>query len=283
MGGFMGLRKGGILFFCLYLSSILSGCKGEAPRQEDNGGNIVGEYLYRKHDEHLFVPPPQEKGSAPVYPWTSSQYSQLPKVTKEHFRCKGSNVNPVHTAEQNGELVRFYDCGGVQKHSLPLRDGKEFIYPVLIELLNDIQMKTGKRVVITSGYRCPEHNAYVDSSKDNQVSKHQIGAEVSFYVQGLENQPDKIVKLIQDYYKDKYGDKKEFVEFKRYEKENTNVSTQPWYNKEVFIKLFKKQEGRDFDNRHPYPYISIQVRYDLEKEQRVNYDWNTAFRNYLRY
>ena len=32
-----------------------------------------------------------------------------------------------------------------------------------------------------------------------------------------------------------------------------NVLIPPWYNKEILIKLFKKNEGRDLDNRHPYP------------------------------
>lgn len=247
--------------------------------------NVIGEYIYRLDNDRQFVVPPPVKRLNGSYPWDNGT-EQLPKITKEYFRCKGSQLNPVRTAEQNGEVVRFYDCGGVQKHSLPLRDNKEYIYPVLINVLNYVQTRTGKRVVITSGYRCPEHNAYVDSSKGNQVSKHMIGAEVSFYVQSMENKPETIVKIVQDYFKankTQYKDQKDFVEFKRYEKGDTNVSTQPWYNKEIFIKLYGKKEGRDFDNRHPYPYISIQVRHDLEKNERVIYDWNTAFRNYLRY
>ena len=31
--------------------------------------------------------------------------------------------------------------------------------------------------------------------------------------------------------------------------------TIPWFNKEIFIKLYRKSEGRDGDNRHPYPYL----------------------------
>lgn len=268
-----------LLLFC--------GCNSDTsksvPTADDT--NVVGEYIYRMQDDYAFVPPAPTKGKPLAYPWEATASEHLPRITKEYFRCKGSSLNPVHTAEQNGEVVRFFDCGGVQKHSLPLRDGKEFIFPILIDLLNHVQIKTGKRVVITSGYRCPEHNAYVDSSKPNQTSKHMVGAEVSFYVQSMENNPEAIVRLIQDYYKikPKYKGQKEFVEFKRYEKEDTNVSVQPWYNKEIFIKLFRKNEGRDFDNRHPYPYISIQVRFDVDKQEKVIYDWNQAFRNYLRY
>ncbi len=269
-----------------WVALILVGCNSaDSNKSVQSDDNAIGEYIYRLENDRQFVVPQPVKRVNGVYPWDSGGSDLLPKITKEYFRCKGSNLNPVRTAEQNGEMVRFYDCGGVQKHSLPLRDNKEFIYPVLVNVLNYVQDKTGKRVVITSGYRCPEHNAYVDSSRANQTSKHMIGAEVSFYVQTLENKPETIVKIIQDYFKanKQYKDQKEFVEFKRYEKSDTDVSTQPWYNKEIFIKLYNKKEGRDFDNRHPYPYISIQVRYDLEKGERVIYDWNTAFRNYLRY
>jgi hypothetical protein len=183
----------------------------------------------------------------------------------------------------NGEVVRYLDCGGVDKHSLPMDEDKEFFYPILIDLVNYLQVKTGKRVVITSGHRCPEHNTYVDPSVENQYSKHQIGAEVSFYVQGMESEPEAIVKYLQAYYLEKpeYRDLKEYREFQRYEGE-TNVSTLPWMNKEIFIKLYDKKEGRNFDNRHPYPYVSIQVRYDRAKKERVVYSWDKAHRNYLR-
>lgn len=215
--------------------------------------------------------------AAPLYPWEESNPSSLPKITKEHFRCKGTPLNPPQIVHKEKETIRYYDCGGATKHSIPLRNGKESIYAIQIELLNYLQEKTGKRVVITSGHRCPEHNTYVDPSVENQYSKHMIGAEVSFYVQGLEEKPEVIVRLLQDYYKQQPG-----FEFERYQKE-TNVSTLPWFNKEVFIKLFKAHEGRNLDNRHPYPYISIQVRWDRETNEKVTYSWDKAFRNYLRY
>ena len=243
---------------------------------------VTGEYLYRLHDEYLFVAEAPQKITPLPYPWEAGNIGNLAKITKEYFRCKGSSLNPPRQAYEKGEIIRTMDCGGAARHSLPVRNGKEFIYPILIDLMNFIQSKTGKRVVITSGHRCPEHNAYSDPK--GKHSKHQIGAEVSFYVQGLEDRPESIVKLIQTYYTDspKYQGKKEYLEFKRYEKEDSDVTTQPWYNKEIFIKLYKRKEGRDFDNRHPYPYLSIQVRYDSELQEKVIYDWHKATQNYMR-
>ena len=112
-----------------------------------------------------------------------------------------------------------------------------------------------------------------------------LGAEVDFYVQGMEKNPEKIVELILVYYhaQPKYKGLKEFEEFKRYEKKESHVLTPPWVNKELFIKLYKKNEGRDFDNRHPYPYISLQVRYDWDRQEPVTYSWDKDFRNFHRW
>lgn len=276
-----------MLHFFLFFSVLLCfGCSSsENSKKISSQSHQKGEYIYRMHDEHLFkIPEPQLRFPDP-YPWEQGQVGNYLRITKDFFRCKGSNLNPVRVVQEGGEIVRYYDCGGSAKHSLPLRAEKEFIYPILIDLLNYIQSETQKRVVITSGHRCPEHNTYVDSSSDNRYSKHMIGAEVSFYVQGLEERPEIAIKCIQKYYtvKPRYQGGKEYIEFLRYEKGDVNVSTLPVYNKEVFLKLFKKKEGRNFDNHHPYPYISIQVRYDFDTKEKVIYTWDKAFHNYLRH
>jgi hypothetical protein len=144
-----------------------------------------------------------------------------------------------------------------------------------LDLLNYVQEQTGKRVIVTSGHRCPAHNTYADLSKDNRTSKHQIGAEVDFYVQGMEDTPLAVVELLMGFYQGK-----EFGAFQRYEK--SDVSTKPWMNQEIFIKLQLSHEGRDIDNRHPHPYITLQVRYDREAKERVSYDWKKANLGYAR-
>ena len=234
--------------------------------------NCKGEPIYRSQGD-LFYPiaPPVHTPRSP-YPWESE--TRLPRITKDFFRCRGSSLNPP-TAEG------IADCEGCGRHGLPLIRGKETVYPVLIELLNYVQKKTGKRVVITCGHRCPAHNAYADSSKDNRVSKHQIGAEVDFYVQGMEERPQEIAGLIMQYFQEAplYRNDKESQEFKRLDV--ADLATQPWMNREILIKLFQKHEGRDVDNRHPHPYLSIQVRYDRDGKERVVYDWTRANQGYV--
>jgi hypothetical protein len=231
--------------------------------------------------EPLNVPAPLRQ-PLPPYPWRLS--TPLP-ITKYHFRCKGAWEHPLRPVEQQGKKIYLTDCASFDSHSLPLRDGSEFIYPILIDLLNYLQQQTGSKVIITSGHRCPEHHTYIDPHNKDPYSKHLTGAAVDFYIEAATKQPEKIVSWIQSYYRqrpDTYQDEA-FTRFERYEKSDTDVSTPPWYNKEVFIKLYQAHEGRNDDNNHSYPYISIQVRWDRERRERVVYSWQQAYENYYRY
>lgn len=264
-----------VAVLCVLLASCGSGSETPAPQTRKLQ---KGEFVYRKKGESHFATPSPERQPLPTYPWEKPTTKEFAYITKEHFRCKGRQGNPPRFEKSGTETERLTDCLGIQKHGLPLREGKEFIYPILIDLMNYLQESLGKQVVITSGHRCPEHNSYIDYSKINQTSKHQIGAEVSFYVVGAEEDPLRIIEQLMAYY-NKQG--KDYTNFLRYEKE-TDVSTPPWYNKEIFIKLYKPHEGRNLDNSHPYPYISIQVRHDRDLNQKVTYSWDQATRNYHR-
>lgn len=271
------------ILFSLMIGLFSCSSQENSKYQEIRRHNEKGEFIYRKSDEYLYTLPVPERQKREKYPWEKNLVGNFPRISKEFFRCKGSPLNPVQmTFQDNGEPIRYFDCDG--KHSLPIQNNKEFIFPILIDLLNYIQKKTGKRVVITSGYRCPKHNTYTDPSTYNKTSKHMIGAEVDFYVQGMENDPEKILSLLTDFYKQSplYKGKKEYEEFTIYDG-TTNVSTVPIRNKEIFIKLFNKEEGRDTDNRHPYPYIGVQVRYDRDLYERVFYTWNKAYNHYYRW
>lgn len=254
----------------------LISCSSENPIQKKK----QGEYLDFSRAEKTVIPAPTPQ-ILPSYPWEKNKTSGLFEITKEYFRCKGNSLNPIKSDIVRGEVVKRHDCGGAQKHSLPLIHGKEGVYPILITLLNFIQTQTGKRVIITSGHRCPEHNTYVDSSPENQYSKHQIGAEVDFYVQGFESQPEAVLALITSYYETVHKDNKDYA-FRLYEKDYP-LTHNPILNKELFIKIHTAKEGRNDDNRHPYPYLTLQVRYDPLANARVNYSWQQAFHNYLRY
>jgi len=270
-------------FYFLFLALSLTSCKemqSNATTQKETKDH--GEYIIR-HDceKRLDFTPPKVQEQKP-YPWQENAPKGLSQslhhLNRDYFRCRGSNLNPTRVLEEKGkETERLTDCGGAEKHSLPLRNEDEYIYPILIELLNHVQQITKKPVVITSAHRCPTHNSYVDPTPQNSASKHMLGAEVDFYIQGLENQPEVAVKIIMDFYKTqaRYQLQKEYLEFKRFEKKS-NVQTLPWYNKELFIKVFKAAEGRNYDNRHVHPYVNLQVRFDRERNLAVNFTWEQA-------
>ena len=98
-----------------------------------------------------------------------------------------------------------------------------------------------------------------------------LAAEVDFYVEGIA--PYTVLEYIKEYYNHE--------PFERYHREGINISTPPWYNKEIFIKLYLPDEGRDGDNKHSHPYLGIQVRYDRDLDQTVAFDQKQV-ENYLR-
>ena len=208
--------------------------------------NAKGELVLRNHDEYQYALQTPERRVREPYPWEMAYIGKHAKITKEYFRCKGSSLNPPHIDHKDpSRPANYFDCGGSQKHSLPIKEEKEYIYPILIDLLNYAQAKTGCKAVITCGHRCPVHNAYADNSAYNQNSKHMIGAEVDFYLQGMEQRPEQVIQILMDYYKEMsiYKGDKQYQEFQRLDKGELNVSTRPWYNKEILIKLYLKSEG----------------------------------------
>lgn len=267
-----------ILFFLILFSCTSHEFQKFKPK------NLKVERIERSKDEVYSPVETPKKNDELLYPFEEDNLSFL-KITKDFFRCKGNPLNPQRNDETTlSDAKVFVDCEGSSRHGLPMINSKEGVYPILLDLLNYIQKKVNKRVVITCGYRCPKHNSYADILNNSKFSMHMLGAEVDFYVQGYEQNPDKIVEIIEDFYKEnvKYRGKEEFEKFNRYEKP-LDVSTQPWYNKEIFIKLYQSNEGRDFDNRHPYPYLSIQVLWDRTTKEVVSFSLDKANKGYLRW
>lgn len=267
-----------------FFASLLC-CAGCGPfKKEVNRDKLKGEYINNKEGEILFTSPPPVVRIPRKYPWTKKEMGGFFKITKDFFRCRGDTTHPLVIKENSdGKKINIRDCVGGEKHGLPVRDGKEFIYPCLIDLLNFIQEKTKKKVVITTGHRCPVHNAYVDGSSTNKSSRHMLGAEVDFYVQGMEKEPEKIISLLQTFYKENpdYNKEPDYTTFQRGDAEKYNITVAPWQNKEILIKLNLEQENRDFDNSHPYPYITIVVRYDRENKTKILFDEKLIYQ-YLR-
>lgn len=248
------------------LLSLLFGCSGmeTSHRNQVRKLNEVSDRIYRNHDEIAYAIFPPEVQPRPHYPWEKRYIGDIPRITKEYFRCRGrANHDPRILHKLAHEAIYFHDC---PRHSLPIRNGEEYISPLLLDLLNKIQAKLQRRVVVTCGHRCPDHHRYANPATREQISKHMVGEKVTFYVEGYEWRPKEVIRILHSLFPSP---------LKRYEKD-TDVSTLPWFNEKVFLKLYKVREGRDFDNRHPYPYLSLETR-------TSQYTWEDAFQGYLRY
>lgn len=261
---------------------VFCGCSGFEKSEQANirRANAKAEKILRYHDEHLCVIDPAKHRRREPYSF-ETYLGSYPKITKEYFRCRGNAKNPPRFLHEGVLNLCRYDCGGFDKHSLPIKEDKEFIYPVLIDLLNEVQKVTNKKVKITCGHRCPVHHFYAASNKEGNNSKHLIGAEVDFYVEGLQESPQQVIDVLIGYYQKKYVNELDYSHFIRTSTEDTRVKG--WSNKEILIKLHQKDEGRDFDNQHPYPYITIQVKVDKETGQKIFCNLDQATKSFLRW
>lgn len=56
------------LLFLVYVS-----CQNDANKSSQPQIHAHGEYLYRLHEEKLFIPPKPEKQTAEIYPWEKNK------------------------------------------------------------------------------------------------------------------------------------------------------------------------------------------------------------------
>ena len=122
----------------LLILSFLAGCSGfqEAEAKKVRERNLTTAPIQRQSNETFFALPPVEEKKIPLYPWEARRIGSHLRITKEFFRCKGEILNPPIQLQRNNQIFYHLDCGGIEKHSLPIRDGKEFIYPILIAQLH---------------------------------------------------------------------------------------------------------------------------------------------------
>ena len=252
------------------LCFIITGCSGlQESEQKKLRHNHLTLTPLAQIDPPALQPATSEHIPVPTYPWEKKWMGTHRRINKEFFRCRG-NASRFNLKLQN---QAHRDCHGIDEHSLPVKKNREFIYPILIDLLNYIQDVTGHEVVITCGHRCPRHNTYADPSWNNRTSKHQIGAEVDFYVKGMEHNAKQVIAILVNYYK-KYRTYPRECHFSRVK--SSFVRTPSWINREIRITLAEADERRDLDNAHPYPYMTIEVLYDPQAKRSVAYSWHRA-------
>ena len=90
--------------------------------------------------------------------------------TRKEFACKSGNCTPIAVDHE------------------------------LVLVLQDLRDHFGKAIKITSGYRCPAHNATVGGAPN---SKHTLGTAADIKVVGV--YPQEVYNYLNTKYPDKYG------------------------------------------------------------------------------
>lgn len=78
--------------------------------------------------------------------------------------------------------------------------GKSKVSNELLAVLELVRSHFGEPVVITSGYRCPEHNKAVGGAPN---SKHLLGVAADIHVKNTDS--SKVYKFLNDIFPDVYG------------------------------------------------------------------------------
>jgi hypothetical protein len=254
----------------ILLTIFLNGCstadeRNQARRMKENGSS---ERIYRLSNQKVYVESAMEIAVKEPYPWESG--TAFSKITVDRFRCQGSHDRKEK--ERDGKIYK--DCCGLADHGLPYGDNDEYVYPVMVSLLNKVQKAFNKKVVITAGHRCPAHQAYVTLGK-SKISRYMIGAKVDFYLEGMEQDALTVVEKLKSFYEDDKG----FSEF--YEVRNKD-GTRAWHNKEVIFTINTEGEHTVLLGKK-HAVVSIDVRYDRSKSEGIVLDWKRAYEGYIRH
>ena len=121
--------------FVLFLFVV--SCSGLERSEEERlrRKNCIGERIYRGRNDYFSPISTPLHTPREAYPWEVQ--SVLPRVTKDFFRCRGSALHPAYPDSLDPGIL-YSDCGGSSAHGLPMIGGKEGVYPILIDLLNDV-------------------------------------------------------------------------------------------------------------------------------------------------
>lgn len=202
-----------------------------------------------------------------IYPWEPI-HGSIPRITPYFFMCKGRIDHP-HVFSPQGQVI--FDCVGHVYHSMFLKEGRAFVYPILLKLLNYVQKELHAPVIITSGNRCVQHNSYISRENTNKKNKYMVGAQVDFYVYGYEEQPERVMEILQKFYVNQASAYSQFYSVQ------TGMLSPSYKNQEVAIHLFDRTERRNSDNAHSYPYLSIEVLIANGHSVNVNQDWQNGY------
>lgn len=165
--------------------------------------------------------------------------------------CPAPLPLPVYATRCTGGAVQV--IGGGQVRDCPAGERPAHVMAKEItRLVEKLRCKVGDKVVITSGYRSPRHNQYLRAwvaSREkgrntvSATSRHTQGKAVDFYIKG-------------------YGHG-QLTPIARQLKIWAGKLAKPLRGslERIWVKIYRKHQGREPDNLHPFPYIHVELRY----------------------
>lgn len=174
----------------------------------------------------------------------------LQEIKREISVCRGTGSEKKFVYKKTGEV--FYNCNehSLEEYNQQNPEQKVVIDNQLPELIYEEFIKNGYEVIITSGFRCPDHNnysvAYDGTGATKKLSKHCLGQAVDLILKKdgkfLEIKDYKIIK--QEIF-DKYQYENWQKMYPNLLKKDPDLDNTP--NK-FFVKYYSESEGRDPDN-----------------------------------
>jgi hypothetical protein len=149
------------MHFKWFIISLLVGCSGfHKPQSEAKSAIKKEAFDLQKSVFRPLVEEPRYTGGGSLHLFQEELNDHYWDIPKSAFQCRGSKINSMKKIAG----VDFEDCGG-------FHDEKEWIAPAIVEFLNRFQNTYQKRLTVLIGWRCPKHEAYIES-KDSYQEKN---------------------------------------------------------------------------------------------------------------
>jgi len=141
--------------------SLLVGCGGFHKPQSEARSAIKKEAFNPQQSVYRpLVEEPRYIGGGALHLFQEGVDDHYWDIPISAFQCRGSKINSVKKIAG----VDLEDCGG-------FHDEKERISPAIVDFLNRFQSTYQKRLTVLIGWRCPKHEAYIES-KDSYQGKN---------------------------------------------------------------------------------------------------------------
>ncbi|WP_213358055.1 hypothetical protein [Chlamydiifrater phoenicopteri] len=154
--------KGFSSFLLISSTFVLNSCQN---RTHFKGVTIAERVSSQKNSSVIFLPT-NYSVAPPCYSWQPN-FSHI--ITKHSFYCRGT--------DQILDRPPFQDCKGLFSHGLPIKNGREFINPRLVQAVAILYQVFSKEYTITirEGYSCKRHFLFKKSIGEPLNPKHLSG------------------------------------------------------------------------------------------------------------